>query len=991
MFALLSPSNILAQVAGPIFAMYRFSMTAPVRIGLKLLGGFLAALLLVYGTLFFIFKSAQFRDWARAEISARSGWDVRFENLSLHPPFNIVAAAVEISKPGGFYLKTDRLTVALTPLDFWFNTLRGLKAERPVLEIDLDDILKPSETSGARLGLRRLNLQEGSFVLKKGGAVVFELKNINLQAENLNLGQQSGIDLRADVPPLNGVAELQLSGQMRALELGLVIRPKPSQLFSRRAESKDASPDLVRVHAKIDAPENQPADMTLQGQFKNLFFGARRFSGTLSGRAAIDGEWKAADFSGRAVLDFKNALGPMAANLPEGNAVTDFTGTYALSAKMLTLKSVAVNSPIGNGVAQGAAIFTPEPRISNAKLLWSDIALENLRASLPARFRDWLIQGRAQVELEINGPFSTLSASGVARGDAAKFQGGNLTLANLNFVLPLEWSNSVMRIREAKLVGTQLTYGGKDRWQGTAERMQVTASTDFPATASLKINGTVETVGGKFSSPDNSKVGENLLLHGPIAFTWIGGKDTATINASLTVEGGEILWGKFFSDLKMPKPALEIDADYTSAEDRLDCRRCSLKLQNIGAVDAAGSIARVTQSPNLSLHARSSNFLPGGFFEYFLRENLNHQFPALNKVAVTGQLAFQTQLTGSLENLAVDGELSLKSGELRSKSNDWEASGVTLDLPLRLNWGSTKKAAGERPRAGTLSINNLRFGAVTVSPLSTSLSLSNNELRLREPLRAAVFGGEIVIGNLVWPDIITMPKQVTFSVATKGLQLPELTAAFGWPRFAGTLTGSIPEVQSVNDTLKTNGEIQAELFSGRLRMSKLEIENPFSSLAAIRLDAALTNIDLEQLSKTFAFGQISGILEGTIVDLIITNGQPAQFGADLHTVGRGEQRISVEALNKITVLSSGQSAGGLYSGLAGFFDSFRYSKLGFKAILRNDRLTLRGVETRGNEEYLVVGSLIPPTVNVVSHTQTIAFSELLRRLERIKADKPEVK
>jgi hypothetical protein len=30
-------------------------------------------------------------------------------------------------------------------------------------------------------------------------------------------------------------------------------------------------------------------------------------------------------------------------------------------------------------------------------------------------------------------------------------------------------------------------------------------------------------------------------------------------------------------------------------------------------------------------------------------------------------------------------------------------------------------------------------------------------------------------------------------------------------------------------------------------------------------------------------------------------------------------------------------------------------------------------------------------VNIVSHTQEIAFSELLRRLERIKTDKPAIK
>jgi len=65
--------------------------------------------------------------------------------------------------------------------------------------------------------------------------------------------------------------------------------------------------------------------------------------------------------------------------------------------------------------------------------------------------------------------------------------------------------------------------------------------------------------------------------------------------------------------------------------------------------------------------------------------------------------------------------------------------------------------------------------------------------------------------------------------------------------------------------------------------------------------------------------------------------------------------------------------------------------LGCKAKLKNDRLTLRGVESDGDKELLVVGSFLPPTVNIISHTQNIAFSELLRRLERIKNDKTNVK
>ncbi|TMA06714.1 MAG: hypothetical protein E6J89_17535 [Deltaproteobacteria bacterium] len=117
----------------------------------------------------------------------------------------------------------------------------------------------------------------------------------------------------------------------------------------------------------------------------------------------------------------------------------------------------------------------------------------------------------------------------------------------------------------------------------------------------------------------------------------------------------------------------------------------------------------------------------------------------------------------------------------------------------------------------------------------------------------------------------------------------------------------------------------------------------------------------------------------------MTQGQPAEFRADIRSVDKPgvSQWISVEALNKITVLSSGNEAGFIYGGIAEFFDFFRYSKLGFKASLKNDKLILRGIESRNEQEYLVVGTLLPPTVNIVSYTQEIDFSELLRRLERV--------
>ncbi|HEX9454272.1 MAG TPA: hypothetical protein VGA27_07925, partial [Candidatus Binatia bacterium] len=469
-------------------------------------------------------------------------------------------------------------------------------------------------------------------------------------------------------------------------------------------------------------------------------------------------------------------------------------------------------------------------------------------------------------------------------------------------------------------------------------------------------------------------------------------KKLTRLNGKFSSATGELLWDKFFGDLKSQTPTVEIDADYLLEQDRLECRRCSVILSKVGRIEAVGSVEKLTDAPVLQLRTQSANFSPSGFFDFFLRENFSRQYPILAKIALGGQLNFQLALQGKPDALTASGDLALKGGELRAISDNWQIGPIALDLPFQFHLADISQGSEEAQRAGTLRIDRVQFANQTIAPIATTVSLANNSLRFHQPVHLRTFGGEIEITNLLWSDVIKAPKQFSFSAETKRLQLPELTDALSWPRFNGSLSGSIPQVQVSSEVLKTNGEIQADLFGGRLLIGKLEIDNPFSGLASIKLDTKLAGIQLEQLSQTFEFGRISGILEGSVENLVMTAGQIAEMRADLHSVDRGgEQRISVEALNKITVLSSGEDAGALYGGLAGLFDSFRYSRLGFKANLKNDRLTLRGVESDGDKELLVVGSFLPPTVNIISHTQNIAFSELLRRLERIKNDKANVK
>jgi hypothetical protein len=981
-------------VVRDFFNVYRPIMTALPRAGLKLGIVLLVLLVLIYGALFFIVRLAKVRTWVQAQLSERSGSEVRVADLHLRPPFNVVAEALEVSKPGEFLFTAGRLTATISPFDVLSKTVHRVDVESPLLQLDLQQMMKSSSQTPAKIALRRLNVQEGTIVLKNGDATVFELPNINLTAENLNLGERSGISLRADVPRLNGEAELQMTGQPRNLETEIVIRPKQSQSWFARQKPKDAAPELVRFHARLHAPENQKADATIESKIHDLVIGDAKITGSLDARVEIDADWTVALFSGHTVLtDFLGAIRSDALQRRKETATANFAGAFALPSKTLSLKTVELSSPFGTGVGKGELQFEPQARIANANLTIREISLDTFKMLFPAPFDQWTYQGRGQLEVNFQGPFDALDVKGVVRTDTLQIRSDSMNVAKLAVAAPFEWMKPALRVRDAKLNATNLIYGTKDRWRGAAEQMQVNVSVDFKANEPLKISGQFATAGAKFASPDNSSVGENLRVSGPFELIFAPDKNSNSVTGKLTMETGEILWGKFFGDLKAQRPVLQIDGDYFRGEDRLDCRRCSLNLVKVGSVDVAGSIERITQTPVMRLQARSANFLPNGFFEFFLLETFKRQYPVLEKFAVDGQIGFQVQLQGGLDRLAIAGELSLTAGELRAKSNDWQIGPIALTLPLQIRLAKIDAQSSVSPRTGTLSIEKARFGKQSLAGMTTTVSLSNNALRFHQPVRIGVFGGEIELTHLFWPDVLTDPKRLSFSAEAKRLQLDELTEALNWHRFTGTLTGSIPEVRSTANLLQTRGDIQAEVFGGRARFGKFEIENPFSSLASIKLDAKLNGIQLDQLSKTFEFGRISGILEGSIDDLVLTDGQPSELQVDLYSVERSgvEQRISVEAINKITVLSSGQNAGALYGGLASFFDSFRYSKLGFRANLKNDRLTLRGVETRGDQEFLVVGSFLPPTVNIISHTQEIAFSELMRRLERIESDKSDVK
>jgi hypothetical protein len=536
----------------------------------------------------------------------------------------------------------------------------------------------------------------------------------------------------------------------------------------------------------------------------------------------------------------------------------------------------------------------------------------------------------------------------------------------------------------ARLSGLDLVLRRPGQLELSAKAIRAGGTLQWKQDDPVEVSGTMQVEQGTFASADGTKIGEKLSIS--TRFDSIRIDSRVAVAGKLDVHQGEILWNKFYGDLKTHRPTLEFDAEYRRNDDLLRLRRANLALASVGKVAVHGEFADISKRPTAQVKVTSDAIQSAAIFEFFIRDTLNRSHPILNRLTVAGQINLSAEASGPLHEPSIEGAVALQAGEIRAHSGDWRVSGIQIALPFRVGYPlAPAKTPPDTSVTGKLTIGSAKFGAEIIPPITSTISLWNNVLRFHQPIRLPIYGGSLVISDLVWKDVIANPQGVSLSLEATNLQLQRLTEALGWYRFGGSLSGSIPKIEWTGESLRSKGQIDIAVFGGRLRMSPLEIEKPFSPVPSIKLDARFENIQLEQASETFAFGRISGVLAGTVNNLVLTAGQPSSFVADLHSVEQSgvSQRISVESLNKITVLSSGRNAGALYGGIAGFFDTFRYSKLGFKATLNNDKLTLRGVESRDGQEYLVVGSFIPPTVNVISHTQEIAFLELMRRLEQI--------
>ncbi len=275
-------------------------------------------------------------------------------------------------------------------------------------------------------------------------------------------------------------------------------------------------------------------------------------------------------------------------------------------------------------------------------------------------------------------------------------------------------------------------------------------------------------------------------------------------------------------------------------------------------------------------------------------------------------------------------------------------------------------------------IGEIAFGAAKI-PLSSG----DGHIGLREPVRVAMLGGQLVLEAL---DVRTPAGdrglEVEFGLALQSLDVGQLASAMDWPAFTGRLDGRVPKARYANDRLVFDGTLTAQTFGGTVAVSGLSMERPFGPAPTLEADIVFDDMDLQALTSVFGFGEITGALDGSVRGLRLVDWSAQAFDAQLRTddAWKGRRRISQRAVQD---LSSVGGTGGLGDSLQAqalqLFDDFGYRRIGISCRLANEVCVMDGLGSVGAGFSIVQGSGLP-RLRVVGFNRRVDWPVLVDRL-----------
>lgn len=339
------------------------------------------------------------------------------------------------------------------------------------------------------------------------------------------------------------------------------------------------------------------------------------------------------------------------------------------------------------------------------------------------------------------------------------------------------------------------------------------------------------------------------------------------------------------------------------------------------------------------------------------------------------------------------GGLTKISARLSGASFDAQKSGLAFDdIHGEFNWAATGPRTGSQLQWRSGLLHRVPLGESAIAFIAHGADFA-----LTAPWRQPLLGGALNFSRLALRDIGGDQPGADVDGTVEPINLAALSQALGWPEFGGTLGGRLPGLKRRDQTWSIDGALDAEAFDGSVRIANLRVDDPFGAQPQLQADVQFRRLDLDRVTGAFAFGRITGRLDGEITGLRLLDWNPVSFDARLYSTPgySGSRRISQRAID--TLSSIGGGPGGLVSrSFLRLFDDFAYARLGIACVLRDGICEMDGIEpvkskTGASGYYLVKGRLLP-RIDVVGYARRVSWSSLIGQLQAAQAsDGPEVK
>ena len=296
-----------------------------------------------------------------------------------------------------------------------------------------------------------------------------------------------------------------------------------------------------------------------------------------------------------------------------------------------------------------------------------------------------------------------------------------------------------------------------------------------------------------------------------------------------------------------------------------------------------------------------------------------------------------------------------------------------------LNWSDDAMQI----KQSELAWQQLAFKGLPVDAAKLKFTSRSNHFWLAEKVKLPVLSGNIKVDKFSWQNKKRDEPDVAFAGSIDKVSLEQLSKTLGWTPLSGKISGHIPGIVYHGKTLTLEGGLSINVFDGVLKVNHLSSSGLFSGFPRLKGDIEIQDLDLDQLTSKFEFGNITGRLSGSINGLILENWHPVTFFAWLETPDDDDSAhtISQKAVNNIASIGGGAS-NLLSRSFLKMFDTFRYDKIGFGCYLSKGVCQMMGMEPSGEKYYLIKGGGLP-RIDVVGYNSRINWDVLVERLGRL--------